>query len=303
MWPSLLRRTIALEYRAERLELLDGDFIDLAWTKDNGGPIALVLHGLAGSANSSYAKGLCATLQSIGWTAVVVQFRGCSAEPNRLVRSYHAGDTGDMAFAFEHIQRRYPARKFAAIGYSLGGNALLKWLGEGESPALSAAVAVSVPFDLGASADTLNRGFTRIYQRYLIVALSRALTARPQALEPAQSAALLELNSGSDFWEFDDRITAPLHGFKDVHDYYQRCSSSQYLQHIKVPTLLLQALDDPFVAPNSVPNQRDLPECITLELSDRGGHVGFIAQCPRSTLKPMYWLEQRIPSFLSATVP
>ncbi len=284
---------------AEELTLPDGDFIELAWTADLGGPIAIVLHGLEGSAKSPYAAGLCQSLTNIGWTAVVVQMRGCGERYNRLDRSYFAGDSGDINFAFDTVKQRYPDRRIAVIGYSLGGNIILKWLGElGAEAGADCAIAISVPFDLSGSANALNRGFSRVYQRYLVGQMVDKVRGKFAGRTPP--VRLDHLSHTMTFWDFDNDVTAPLHGFTDVHDYYKKCSSRQFLASIRIPTLLLQAADDPFLEPSGVPAIRELNASTRLELSARGGHVGFLASNPDSLLgcglTP--WLETRIPTFL-----
>ena len=291
LYPSLCRRRCRPELHRERLELPDGDFLDLDWNGESEGPIVLVLHGLEGSLESHYTGCILAALGAQGYRAVLMYFRGCSGVPNRLRRSYHSGDTGDLQSVIEHITRRYPHRPLAVIGYSLGGNVLLKWLGElgGRAP-VATAVAVSVPFELNAAAVKLEHGFSRIYQHYLLGKLRRSVIARSQH-QPAP-VPLEELGTLSTFRTFDDTITAPLHGFRDVDDYYTRSSSRQYLHRIAVPALIIHARDDPFLPAGAIPNERELGEKVTLELSPRGGHVGFVAG--NLPLRAHYWLEARI---------
>lgn len=295
LWPYLFRRRIPLNLTRERLELPDGDFIDLCWTGAGNGPIVTVIHGLEGAIDSHYAKGIMAAIAKAGWRGLFMHFRGCSGVPNRLPRSYHSGDTGDIAFLFQTIRERYPRTPLAAVGYSLGGNALLKYLGEDdrEKP-LNAAVAVSVPYDLANGANRLDRGLSRLYQRHLIGRLHHRI--RTKYRNRAAPIPLERLKTLTNFWTFDDQITAPLHGFKDVHDYYHRASSRQFLQNIKLPTLLLHAADDPFMTPAAIPKPAELSRQVKLELSKNGGHVGFIGGS--LPWRPEYWLEKRIPEYL-----
>ncbi len=297
MFATLFRRCPALALRRERIELDDGDFLDLDWGPRTHGPVILVLHGLEGSSDSPYASGMLEIAHARGWRGVVMHFRGCSGEPNRLPRSYHSGDTRDLADVVSHLRASGDVPTLAAVGYSMGGNVLLKWLGErGASAPLAAAVAVSVPYTLSLTADRLTRGLSRVYQRRLIgdlrAKLSRKFSDRASPID-------LERAHGSrNFWEFDDRVTAPLHGFKDVHDYYSRSSSRQYLRDIGVPTLMLHAEDDPFMTPEGLPSRDELSPSIALEVSARGGHVGFVhGSLP---WRPRYWLEARIPAFLES---
>ncbi len=291
LYPTLFRSRMYPGLQRERLELADGDFIDLDWTGEDGRPVVLVLHGLEGSLQSHYAGGMLRALTASGYRAVLMYFRGCSGEPNRLPRSYHSGETGDLATVVRHIRDRHPATPLAAIGYSLGGNVLLKWLGEtGGDNALATAVAVSVPFDLDQAARKLERGLSRIYQRHLLQKLRRSVTAKTRRLSTAPPA--VRLAGLKTFRQFDDAITAPLHGFRDVDDYYSRCSSHGYLRDVTTPTLIIHSRDDPFLPAVAIPDDAMLGPATTLELATAGGHVGFIAG--NTPFRPRYWLETRI---------
>jgi uncharacterized protein len=296
LWPYLFRRRRRIDLRRERLELPDGDFLDLAWTTGADGPIVLVLHGLEGSSRSGYAGGMLRALHAHGWRALVMHFRGCSGEPNRLPRSYHSGETGDLAHVVEVLRASYPDTPIAAVGYSLGGNVLLKWLGEtGAGNPLAAAVAVSVPFELHKAAWRLSRGLSRVYQWKLLRSLRRRTAAKFSRMPcPVPLGDLRLLTS---FRAFDDRITGPLHGFRNADDYYARSSSRQYLPGIRVPTFILHALDDPFMTPDAVPSACELSPTTCLELSLHGGHVGFVSG--PLPWKAEYWLERRIPELLA----
>jgi len=277
--------------------LADGDFLDLDWTLEKDGPIVVILHGLEGSSSSGYVHGLLRALTVQGWRGVVMHFRGCSGVPNRLARSYNAGEIEDVAAAVAILRHREPATPLACVGYSLGGNVLLKWLGErGADVPLQAAVAVSVPFILDTAAQRLRRGFSRCYQAYLLRNL-RASYRRKFSAQAQPPFPLQDLGSLGDFYAFDDKITAPLHGYLGVHDYYARASCRQYLKGIEVPTLILHAADDPFMLPSAIPDAEELPEDVTLELSSQGGHVGFVAGS--LPWRAVYWLEKRIPEFLA----
>ncbi len=300
LWPTLLRRGPHIRFESERLELPDGDFVDLHWTQGDGRAIVIVLHGLEGCSQSPYARGLLQALHRQGWRAVVMHFRGCSGTPNRLARSYHSGDTGDLAYLVHTLSTREPRTPLAAVGYSLGGNVLLKWLGEtGGSAPLSAAVAVSVPFSLAEAAQRIDSGFSRLYQWKLLRSMRRRITAKLKQMPlPIKTSNLSELRN---FRQFDDRVTAPLHGFRNADHYYAVASSRQYLHAIAVDTLILHAADDPFMTPAVVPTRSELAACVKLELYPRGGHVGFIAG--RWPWRPCYWLEQRIPAYLEQRLP
>lgn len=294
LFASQVRHAPALSTRRERIELPDGDFLDVDWLGQGSGPIVIVLHGLTGSIRSKYARGLMKAIAARGWRAVLMHFRGASGEPNRLARSYHSGDTGDFDFFVRYLLGQAPQTPLAVVGYSLGGNVALKWLGERAADApLAAAVAVSVPFDLAMTATRLRRGFSRIYQRHLLHGMRAGLRQKLSILPPQIRAhALHRLNT---FEAFDNAITAPLHGFRDAADYYRRASSRPFMPHIRRPTLILHALDDPFMSPQAIPRAHEVPSSVTLEVSRHGGHVGFVGG---RGFKPSYWLEERIPAFL-----
>jgi hypothetical protein len=299
LWPNTLRPRPRVRLARERLELPDGDFLDLDWAPDRSGPLVLVLHGLEGSSKSGYAAGILRRLAQTGFQGVLMHARGCSGEPNRLHRAYHAGETGDLAQVIEELKTRFPGRPLAAVGYSLGGNALLKWLGEtGADNPLAAAVAVSVPFVLGHAHERLQGGFSRLYQWHLMGKMKRGVRRkRDLPGYPVDVAAVQRLTT---FREFDDQVTAPLHGFDGVDDYYARASSRLFLAGIQRPTLVLHARNDPFMFAHSVPTEQELSPCIRLELSEHGGHVGFVEGKIPGLAR--YWLERRIPQWLRETL-
>ena len=296
IWPCLLRKLPELNYHPECLELPDGDFVDLCWTGNTSGPIVAVFHGLEGCISSHYAQSIMAKIHIQGWRGVFMHFRGCSGKVNRLDRSYHSGDTGDIAFLLKSLRRRYPQTSLGAIGYSLGGNALLKYLGEsGEESLVESAVAVSVPYVLQDSVSHLSQGLSRLYQHRLIRLLHKKTQAKLASRNDKLTTA--ELSSLDTLYKFDDRITAPIHGFIDADDYYTHSSSRSYLNKIRIPTLLLHARNDPIMTPKSIPSNNELSKSVILEVSDNGGHVGFVGGSMPWT--PEFWLEQRIPNFLT----
>lgn len=299
LWPVLLRRDLkTLELERERIELPDGDFIDLDWIGRSKGnaPLVLVLHGFEGSIDSHYAKGTLQKIDENGWRGVFMHFRGCSGEPNRLPRSYHSGETNDVSFIVNLLRKREKANHIAAVGYSLGGNVLLKWLGEsGEDNPLKAAIAISVPFELQKAAERIQTGFSRCYQWYFLKCLRERLTHKYQYV-PKAPLHPDELTDIETIFDFDNRYTAPLHGFTGVDDYYTRSSSRQYLNTIKVPTLILHAKDDPFMSEDVIPEPHELSPHVTLEVTEAGGHVGFVMG--KYPWRPEYWLEKRIPDYL-----
>lgn len=305
LWAPLLRRPPRLARSRERLWLDDGDFLDLDWHGPHQAetPLVAIFHGLTGSSDSHYVLGLQARLAEEGWASVAVNWRGCSGEPNRLPRAYHSGASEDVAAVVAHLLACRPLAPLFAVGYSLGGNVLLKYLGEsgGDCP-LKGAVAVSVPFRLDQCAERIDQGFSRVYQRHFMRGLvdyvqSKRERFRAEGLN--EQLAVLErlgpLDGMRTFWDFDGRITAPLHGYLDAADYYRRSSSRYFLSCIAVPTLLIQSLDDPFVDPRSIPEPDELAAGSELELHGRGGHVGFIGGSPWA---PDFYLERRIPAWL-----
>jgi predicted alpha/beta-fold hydrolase len=297
LYPTFARRRSHPGLQRERLELPDGDFIDIDWTGSPAGPVVLVLHGLEGSLESHYTGGILTALATQGYRAGLMYFRGCSGEPNRLPRGYHSGETTDLQTVLRHIEKTSPGKPIAVVGYSLGGNVLLKWLGEqGDRAAISTAVAVSVPFDLDRAARRLEQGMSRIYQHHLLKKLRRSVQAKSGIHPPP--VPLQKLADLKTFRQFDNAITAPLHGFRDVDDYYSQSSSRQYLRHIDAPVLIIHALDDPFLPPVAIPEEAELGHAVTLELSRSGGHVGFVSG--NIPLAADYWLERRICRHLRA---
>lgn len=305
LYPALMRKTPPLAgLRRERLITPDNDFIDIDWYGEGNQPLIILLHGLTGSSQSGYIKGLQRTLFIQGFRSVALNFRGCSGEYNHSARCYHSGETEDIHFLYQTLRQRELDTPFAAVGFSLGGNVLLKWLGEqGNKLKLFAAIAVSVPLVLSTCATKLDNGFSKIYRKNLLRELKYYVQAKQQHLEKLgklQEANKIEqlgdLSSIKSFWQYDDRVVARLHGFKNVQDYYQRSSSRQFLKSIAINTLLIQAIDDPFMTEEALPELDELSSSIHLEITQGGGHVGFIAG--ENPFKPTYWLEQRIPEFL-----
>ncbi|MGQ3891576.1 hydrolase [Legionella sp. CNM-4043-24] len=304
MFPALVRKIQVPVDKTERIVLPDGDFVDLSWVINglpDSAPLMVVLHGLGGGIRSGYAAGLMHSLNKQGCRAVMMHLRGASDEPNRMARAYHSGDTADFNFVMNLLAERESTIPRAAIGFSLGGNVLLKWLGEqGSRAPLDAAVAVSVPFQLGRAADRMGHGFSRLYQAYLLNSLRDVLSKKRMAWKGDIPPALLDADKWDCFWTFDEHVTAPLNGFSSVHSYYRQSSSRAYLSSIQKPTLIIHALDDPFMTEDILPGPDELSSHVTLELSSKGGHVGFISgNIPG---KPVYWLEQRIPDFIGSFV-
>jgi uncharacterized protein len=266
-----------------------------------GAPLLLVLHGLEGSCRSHYVHGLLEGGRHLGWSGVVLNFRSCSGEPNRLPRFYHSGDTDDLDEVVRLLTRREPERVIVAVGVSLGGNVLLKWLGEqgeGAPQAVAAAVGISVPFDLEQCARALDQGFQKwVYTANFMYTFKQKVRAKvPQHGAFVDLAAVRRART---FAAYDRVVTAPLHGFADEVDYWRRASCGPYLAKVRKPTLLLSAVDDPFVPPSALPNPRALPPNVALEVTERGGHVGFVEGPP---WRVRSWAEHRAVEFLRDVV-
>lgn len=304
LYPALLRKLPNSLLKRERLITADDDFIDIDFCGEGDRPLVILLHGLTGSSQSVYIKGLQQALLAQGLRSAALNFRGCSGEYNHSSRCYHSGETGDIDFLYRTLRAREPDLPMAAVGFSLGGNVLLKWLGEqGSSVQLFAATAVSVPLVLSACASKLDSGFSKLYRASLLRELKEYVHLKQQHLESlgkTEEAEILrqigDLDKIISFWQYDDRVIAKLYDFANVEDYYQRSSSRQFLQSIRVPTLLIQAQDDPFMTPAVIPDITELSSCVFLEITPAGGHVGFISG--HIPFRPEYWLEQRIPEFL-----
>ena len=289
-----------LELRTEVLELPDGDATTVDWMTggpepDSGTPILIILHGLEGSANSTYARLLLQAATDNGWRAAVLHFRDCGDYRNRLPRRYHAGETNDIRYFLEKLRTAGHEGPMMAVGFSLGGNVLLKYLGEnGANTPLDAAAAVCVPLNLHNSAKALTSGFSKVYQSILLKRMKNAV--RRKFDRHTAAFDWHRAMAARTFAEFDDAVTAPLHGFRGKDEYYDRCSSVTYLKGICRPTLIINALDDPFMTPSIIPLASQLSEDVHFEVSRHGGHVGFISG--GRPWRPSYFLPGRIIDFL-----
>jgi uncharacterized protein len=294
-----LRRPGPLPLRRERLDTPDGDFLDLDWLDAvPERPHLLVLHGLEGSSASGYVRQTLQEARALGWGAVAMNFRSCSGEPNRRLRSYCSGETADPLFVAVTIRARIRGPLVAA-GFSLGGNALLKLLADtGPNAPFAAAAAVSTPFDLQACADALDRpwGGCGLYRRHFLRSLRRKALSKLQT-HPEHGLDAERVRRAPDLRAFDDAFTAPSYGFVDSRDYYARCSSGPLLGRIRRPTLLLNSEDDPMVPAASLPRIPERDRWLTVLRSPRGGHVGFLQG---SLLSPRYWAERQVVRFLAA---
>ena len=288
----------------QRQELPDGDFIDLDWVgqPQNGNPILVIIHGLEGSTESHYARRMLMAAKNAKLCAVVHHHRGCSGEPNRLARSYHSGDINDLNFTLKQLKDYYPDSPLYAVGYSLGGNVLAKYQGiKQDQSLLDRAVVVSAPLALGACAKKLEKGFSKLYQRHLIARLKQKMKQKLNnpdltTLLPFDKKMISTLNT---FYLFDDYVTAPLHGFTGVEDYYYQSSAMDYLKFISKPTLIIHAQDDPFMNGDVIPTSEQLSANVEYELHEKGGHVGFIKG--GLPWKPKYYVEERVIEYVTHT--
>jgi len=306
LYSSFCRRDLKLTMEIETFELSDGDFVDCYWynrdKEDSERPIIILFHGLEGSHKSPYIQGVMSEAKKEGFTTVLMHFRGCSSKENRLPRAYHSGATEDAHEWINSLSHRYPKTKLFCAGYSIGGNMLLKLLAERDKKRdITACVATSVPYLLHLPADIMEHGFAQFYQYNLIKSLKKNLLKKFDKHNMSLYIKLRreEIENIKTFWEFDSKYTAPIHRFSSAQDYYDKCSSRQFLKNIKTPTLLIHAKDDPFMVPDVIPTKEELSSSLTLELSDYGGHVGFIEG---TLFKPNYWLEKRVISYFKEFV-
>lgn len=303
--PRIYRKRSIIQTIDEQFELSDGDFVQLNWTEKpqaNGTqPIVVVFHGLGGSIDSFYTIGMMKAIVASGWQGVLMHFRGCGEHTNRHAQAYHSGATADATEFLQWLKTTYPNRPIAAVGFSLGGNMLAKYLGEqGDNSPLDAAVVISAPLQLAPCAQRMSQSFSRIYQKYLLDKLKVAMIEKlsylkgkfPISINAKQIKAIKTLR------EFDNKITGPLHGFSDADDYYARCSGLPFLRNISTNTLIIHAADDPFMTHQVHPQASDLSSSVRFELSSGGGHVGFLSG--KNPLKPHFWLENRAPEFIKS---
>jgi predicted alpha/beta-fold hydrolase len=303
LWGKLFRRQQIAPTVMERWDTSDGDFVEIhRLHAPSGKPRVLLLHGLEGTVRSHYAQALLNEAKSRGWGADLLIFRSCGSELNRTRRFYHSGETSDTSFVLDRLVEEYPSSPIAIAGVSLGGNVLLRFLGERGTklpPQLCAAAAISVPFDLLRSSRRINQGFSRFYQRFFLSSLRRKAQQKQLLfpdLAPAGSIAALRTLE-----DFDNLITGPLHGYRDARDYYSRASSLPILEHIRIKTLLLSAVDDPMLPPEVLDEVREIarrnPD-LELEFVKKGGHAGFIAGS--APWRPFYYAEYRVGEFFAA---
>ncbi|MBL7849158.1 MAG: alpha/beta fold hydrolase [Cyclobacteriaceae bacterium] len=290
IYPSLLRKVTFRKPTRERIETPDDDFLDLDWYRQGSSRCVIISHGLEGNSQRSYVLGMARAFFNEGFDVLAWNYRGCSGEMNRQLRFYHSGATDDLHTVVTHASRHYP--ELYLVGFSLGGNLTLKYLGEGRAPeAVRRAVGISVPLNLHTSCLAISKPSNWIYSQRFLRSLSAKVRAKPGLSKVVDVG---KLNTLRTLFEFDDHFTGPLHGFKGAIDYYNRCSSIHSLPGITIPTLILNALNDPFLSEDCYPATSNSK--LILDYPARGGHVGF-ARFDRNNI---YWSEMKALSFINA---
>ena len=292
IWPLLIKGERP-RFSRRRWQTPDDDFIDIDFLPPQPDqPIVILFHGLEGSSRSHYARSLMRELTARRWNGAVVHFRGCSGEPNRRPRAYHSGDAAEIDWILRRFAHRFPDVPRYAMGVSLGGNALLCWLGtrqEESARLISRAAAVSAPLDLAASGHSLAEGFNRVYTRYFLHTMRRAAADKARRFPGSFDAAAA--SRARTLAEFDDAYTAPLHGFANADEYWHRASAKPLLRTIRIPTLVLNARNDPFLPESALPEPDEVAPCVRLEQPEEGGHVGFVSGPFPGTLD---WMPKRV---------
>lgn len=302
IYPYLLSPFTSISYRRDRWELDDGDFIDVDWLDGAiDKPLVVLFHGLEGGSRSHYSLSMMRYLQNRHWNGAVIHFRGCSGYPNRLPRAYHAGDSAEIDWMLKRIvsilssQPERTNRTIYVIGVSLGGNALLKWLGEQGKAAnqhITAVAAISVPMDLVAAGNVLDKGFNQLYTRHFLSSLKQKILEKQKKFPGLFD--IKAVTNCSTLYEFDNLVTAPLHGFRDTDEYWAKSSSKPWLRTIAVPTLVINAKNDPFLPAHVLPEYSVVSSAVTLEYPEQGGHVGFLQG---SFPGKLMWLPERVIRF------
>lgn len=295
IFPSLFRKIKPANYTRTRISTHDNDFLDLDFSKTGSDQLVVILHGLEGNSQRQYITGMVHIFNEGGYDTVSMNFRGCSGESNKALRFYHSGETGDLQTVIEHLEASHHYKRIHLVGFSLGGNVTLKYVGERGAaiPAIiRSAVAISVPCDLKDSSIELEKRHNFIYMKRFIRSLGLKLETK--AKQYPNEISLDNFGIIKNFKQFDDRYTAPMHGFKDAEEYWARNSSKQFLENIRIPTLLINALDDPFLGKGSFPyKEADNNPCLYLETPETGGHVGFVTFTGKH-----YWSERRAFQFI-----
>lgn len=295
IYPSLFRKVRPAAYQRRRITTPDGDFLDLDFSEQEKDRVVVILHGLEGSASRKYVLGMVHIFNEAGFDTVSMNFRGCSGEPNKLLRFYHSGETDDLDTVIRYLVSLGKYKAIHLVGFSLGGNVTLKYVGERGTallPVIKSAVAISAPVDLKGSSAELEKKHNTIYMQRFIRNLKEKLQLKQQ--QYPDGISLEGFEHIRSFRQFDDRYTGPMHGFRDALDYWQQCSSLRVLHQISIPTLLINAKDDPFLSPACYPYEiARNSDTFFLETPFNGGHVGFV-----TFNEPYYWSEQRALAFI-----
>lgn len=294
IFPSLLRRVSLKPYTRERINTPDGDFLDLDWLSTDSKKLVIISHGLEGNSTRAYIKGMAKIFFSNGYNVLAWNYRGCSEEMNSRLRFYHSGATDDLKFVVDHAVDIKGYDEIYLIGFSLGGNITLKFLGEDKPRSeIKKAVAISVPMHLRTSCEKISAPSNWIYARRFLKSLKAKVLAKAAIMKEIDITNIHQIRT---LKEFDDQYTAPLHGFKDAHDYYEKCSSINFLKGITTPTLIVNTTNDPFLSPECFPRELVKDHAfITMEILLRGGHVGFT----QFNKNGLYWSEQRAFDFIN----
>lgn len=294
IFPALLRRVTLLPYSRERIHTPDDDFLDLDWLGKDSDRAVIISHGLEGNSTRPYIKGMAKALHANGFDVVAWNFRGCSEEMNRQLRFYHSGATDDLHTVVKHVSENRNYKQIFLVGFSLGGNLTLKYLGERNVPeVIRKAVAISVPMDLATSCAKISAPGNRIYSNRFLKSLKGKILLKSRFRKELDIAKLQQIRT---LEEFDECYTAPLHGFKNARDYYEQCSALRFVQHIKTPSLIINTLNDPFLSKECFPAALlEGHPFVKLQILSRGGHVGFT----QFNKNGLYWSEQRALEFLS----
>ncbi len=298
IYPTIFRKVKGVQYRRERVTTPDDDFLDLDWMSVDSDKLVIISHGLEGNSSRAYVKGMVKAVTKAGFDALAWNFRGCSGTVNRQPKLYHSGFYEDLETVIEHVFKNFGYREVNLVGFSMGGNVSLVYLGrQGLSidPRIKKCITFSVPCDLKAGSEQIAKPGNQIYMKRFLRLLHEKIKAKKPAFPDLFDDRNYQLIKN--FYDFDNRYTAPLHGFIDAHDYWQQCSSKKFITTIRVPTLLINALDDPFLSESCYP----FTECsnnpyLSLETPKHGGHVGFVTFNRDNS----YWSEKRCVAFLKS---
>lgn len=293
-WAAFFRHHLPLPIVYEEIELPDGDFVELAWLDQPSQALVLLVPGFHGSVNTHYARGMMRRYFQQGWSVVFMHFRGGGRRPNRFVRSNHFADSEDLKAVIDKLHHRYPKKSLAVVGISMGGNKLLHCFADYQDLPVVAGVAISVPFEPDKTVAYLNKGMSKVYQRWLLGAARRYIKRKFNHM--VSPVDLKQLKSIRNFYDFDQTITVPLNDLGSLECYYEKINIRKNLSKITTPTLIVHAEDDPFVPSDSLPTEDELSDHIIFDLQKKGGHIGFVTN--KSLIRTCYWAEERSIEFL-----